>query len=142
MKAHVATREVAAVKRRSGTQYAALPYRVSGGVLEILLITSRRTRRWIVPKGWPVEGLEPAQCAAMWSAAMSGDLAIALPAYRRLHPLLRWDSKTEFVQAIKLSMDVVGRPGGACRPPRGRLAPEVHDRIVAQTEALVANGYK
>ena len=77
MKAHVATREVAAVKRRSGTQYAALPYRVSGGVLEILLITSRRTRRWIVPKGWPVEGLEPSQCAAMEAleeAGVTGDV--------------------------------------------------------------------
>ena len=60
-----------------GTQYAALPYRVSGGVLEILLITSRRTRRWIVPKGWPVEGLEPAQCAAMEAleeAGVTGDV--------------------------------------------------------------------
>jgi 8-oxo-dGTP pyrophosphatase MutT (NUDIX family) len=77
MKAQVATREVAAVKRRSGTQYAALPYRVSGGVLEILLITSRRTRRWIVPKGWPVEGLEPPQCAAMEAleeAGVTGDV--------------------------------------------------------------------
>ena len=77
MKAHTATREVAVTKRRSGVQYAALPYRVSGGVLEILLITSRRTRRWIVPKGWPVEGLQPPQCAAMEAleeAGVSGDV--------------------------------------------------------------------
>jgi len=72
MKAHVATREVAAVKRRSGVQYAALPYRVSDNALEILLITSRRTRRWIVPKGWPVEGLEPPQCAAMEALEEAG----------------------------------------------------------------------
>jgi 8-oxo-dGTP pyrophosphatase MutT (NUDIX family) len=72
MKAHVATREVTAVKRRSGVQYAALPYRVSGGVLEVLLVTSRRTRRWIVPKGWPVEGLQPPQCAAMEALEEAG----------------------------------------------------------------------
>jgi 8-oxo-dGTP pyrophosphatase MutT (NUDIX family) len=72
MKAHVATREVAAVKRRSGVQYAALPYRVSGSALEVLLITSRRTRRWIVPKGWPVDGLQPPQCAAMEALEEAG----------------------------------------------------------------------
>ena len=33
--------------------------------------------------------------------------------YRRLHPLLRWDSKPEFVQAIKLAMDL----GRAARRP-------------------------
>jgi 4-hydroxy-tetrahydrodipicolinate synthase len=41
-----------------------------------------------------------------------------MPLYRRLHPLLRWDSKTAFVQAIKLAMDLSGRYGGPCRPPR------------------------
>jgi dihydrodipicolinate synthase/N-acetylneuraminate lyase len=66
----------------------------------------------------------PAECAALWAAAVAGDLATALPAYRRLHPLLRWDSKTEFVQAIKLAMDLAGRYGGPCRPPRGPLTGE------------------
>ena len=66
----------------------------------------------------------PAECAALWSAAVAGDLATALPLYRRLHPLLRWDSKTEFVQAIKLAMDLAGRYGGPCRPPRVPLSDE------------------
>jgi 1-pyrroline-4-hydroxy-2-carboxylate deaminase len=51
----------------------------------------------------------------LYDLATSGraeDIAKALPSYRDLHPLLRWDSKTEFVQAIKLSMDVAGRRGG------------------------------
>jgi 4-hydroxy-tetrahydrodipicolinate synthase len=76
--------------------------------------------------GWiaGVPNALPTDCAALWHAARTGDLAAAVPAYRRLHPLLRWDSTTEFVQAIKLMMDVVGRHGGACRPPRGVLAPE------------------
>jgi 4-hydroxy-tetrahydrodipicolinate synthase len=60
----------------------------------------------------------PADCAALWTAAVEGDLAVAMPLYRRLHPLLRWDSKTAFVQAIKLAMDLSGRYGGPCRPPR------------------------
>ncbi|ACK49201.1 NUDIX hydrolase [Methylocella silvestris BL2] len=46
-------------------QYGALPYRFThAGALEILLITTRRSRRWIVPKGDPIKGLNPAKSAA------------------------------------------------------------------------------
>ncbi|HXF86848.1 MAG TPA: NUDIX hydrolase [Xanthobacteraceae bacterium] len=46
-------------------QYAALPYRrTADGGIEILLITSLRSRRWIIPKGWPAAGLTPAESAA------------------------------------------------------------------------------
>lgn len=62
----------------------------------------------------------PAQCAALWRTARD---ASGVAAYRALHPLLRWDSKPEFVQAIKLAMDEVGRYGGPCRPPRTALSP-------------------
>jgi 8-oxo-dGTP pyrophosphatase MutT (NUDIX family) len=44
-------------------QYAALPWRVRNGALEILLITTLRTRRWIVPKGWPAAELTAQACA-------------------------------------------------------------------------------
>lgn len=44
-------------------QYAALPWRQSQG-FEILLITSRETRRWVIPKGWPMEGQTAAESAA------------------------------------------------------------------------------
>jgi 8-oxo-dGTP pyrophosphatase MutT (NUDIX family) len=33
-------------------QYGAVPYRIRAGSVEVLLITSRETKRWIVPKGW------------------------------------------------------------------------------------------
>ena len=37
-------------------QYAALPYRTDKqGRLEILLVTSRETQRWVIPKGWPMK---------------------------------------------------------------------------------------
>jgi len=45
------------------TQFAALCYRVSQGKVDVLLITSRRSGRWIVPKGWPMDGMTPAQSA-------------------------------------------------------------------------------
>jgi 8-oxo-dGTP pyrophosphatase MutT (NUDIX family) len=46
-------------------QYGALPYRFTPtAALEILLVTTRRTKRWIIPKGWPIKGLRPAKSAA------------------------------------------------------------------------------
>jgi ADP-ribose pyrophosphatase YjhB (NUDIX family) len=46
-------------------QYAALPYRFTpDAALEILLVTTRRSKRWIIPKGWPIKGLRPAKSAA------------------------------------------------------------------------------
>jgi 8-oxo-dGTP pyrophosphatase MutT (NUDIX family) len=46
-------------------QVAALPYRVDAeNGVEILLVTSRTSRRWIIPKGWPVKGLSLAKSAA------------------------------------------------------------------------------
>jgi 8-oxo-dGTP pyrophosphatase MutT (NUDIX family) len=46
-------------------QHGALPYRLGpDGAVEILLVTSRETRRWIIPKGWPIKGLKPSKSAA------------------------------------------------------------------------------
>lgn len=70
------------------------------------------------------------------------DLERAREIYRDLHSLLRWDSKTEFVQAIKLSMDVVGLNGGICRPPRGPLPEAVREAVIRDTEAALEKGYK
>jgi 8-oxo-dGTP pyrophosphatase MutT (NUDIX family) len=52
--------------RHDGTlQFAALPWRISaGGTREVMLLTSRETRRWVVPKGWPMKGRKPAEVAS------------------------------------------------------------------------------
>ncbi|MEV8631063.1 dihydrodipicolinate synthase family protein [Streptosporangium sp. NPDC051023] len=82
----------------------------------------------------------PRSCVALYRAAVAGDLAVALPLYRALHPLLRWDSRSVFVQAIKLSMDLAGRGGGPCRPPRLPLVPEEEAAVRAATEKVLAEG--
>ena len=42
-----------------------MPYRRNeAGEVEVLLLTSRTRRRWIIPKGWPIKGLKPAKSAA------------------------------------------------------------------------------
>ncbi|RCG29654.1 dihydrodipicolinate synthase family protein [Sphaerisporangium album] len=84
----------------------------------------------------------PASCVALYRAATEGDVATALPLYRALHPLLRWDAKVEFVQAIKLSMDVAGRYGGPCRPPRVPLTPEHEAAVRVATEKALAGGLR
>jgi 8-oxo-dGTP pyrophosphatase MutT (NUDIX family) len=46
-------------------QVAALPYRRRpDGSLEVLLVTTRGTGQWMVPKGWPISGKTLPQAAA------------------------------------------------------------------------------
>jgi 8-oxo-dGTP pyrophosphatase MutT (NUDIX family) len=53
-----------AKKAKGRLQYAALPFHLVEGGVEVLLITSRETRRWVVPKGWPMKNLSPSAAAA------------------------------------------------------------------------------
>src|ERR1700731_1369791 len=46
-------------------QYGVLPYRFTEtNSLEVLLVTTQQTRRWIIPQGWPIKGLKPPKSAA------------------------------------------------------------------------------
>lgn len=70
--------ETLAIKGDERTQYGALCWRMHRGRVEVLLITSRDTGRWIIPKGWPIAGLAPAETAAReaWEeAGVEGDVA-------------------------------------------------------------------
>lgn len=53
------------------TQFGALCYRIKRKKPEALLVTSRTTKRWIIPKGWPIDGKTPAQVAEIeaWEEA-------------------------------------------------------------------------
>ncbi len=58
-------------------QYAALPFRKTD-IVQVLLITSRETRRWVVPKGWPMKGRSPSKTAALEAlqeAGVEGEVA-------------------------------------------------------------------
>jgi 8-oxo-dGTP pyrophosphatase MutT (NUDIX family) len=50
---------------RCRLQFAALPYIYTVDRVEICLITSRETARWIIPKGWPEKGRAPHELAAL-----------------------------------------------------------------------------
>lgn len=45
-------------------QVAALPVRITkSGKVRVMLVTSRETKRWVTPKGWPMDG------KSLWRAA-------------------------------------------------------------------------
>lgn len=73
------------------TQFAALCFRFNGADLEICIVTSRKSKRWILPKGWPMHNQTPAQAAATeaWEEAGVRGQAIdhCLGAYSYTKPL-------------------------------------------------------
>ncbi|ABN76163.1 NUDIX domain-containing protein [Cereibacter sphaeroides] len=59
-------------------QCGAICWRLEGGELQVLLITSRDTGRWVIPKGGRIEGLDDADSAAQeaWEeAGIQGEIA-------------------------------------------------------------------
>jgi 8-oxo-dGTP pyrophosphatase MutT (NUDIX family) len=64
----------ASAKSESRTQFGALCFRrtkTNKAGVEVLLVSSRDTGRWIIPKGWPMDRETPAAAAAMeaWEEA-------------------------------------------------------------------------
>ncbi|MHA6669300.1 dihydrodipicolinate synthase family protein [Homoserinimonas sp. A447] len=77
----------------------------------------------------------PKEAVAIYDLVKAGDIAGAFEIYEQLITVFRWDTKIEFVQAIKLSMDLTGQTyGGVTRPPRGPLSPEQHAQVTADTK--------
>lgn len=50
-------------KRGVRTQFGALCWRVRADEVQVLLVTSRRRQRWIIPKGWPQDRTTPVRAA-------------------------------------------------------------------------------
>lgn len=62
-------------------QFGALPYRTDDD-LEVLLVTTRETGRWVIPKGWPMVGKTPRAAAAREALEEAG--VVGKPGRRRL----------------------------------------------------------
>ena len=100
-----------AVKRsaRAETrQVAALPWRVGANGLEILMITSRETRRWVIPKGGRMAGKTDPQAAAveaMEEAGVQGEIEqIALGTFRYAKRLKNGDERMCIVSVFPLKV--------------------------------------
>jgi 1-pyrroline-4-hydroxy-2-carboxylate deaminase len=80
----------------------------------------------------------PAESALLYELGLAGRLEEARELYEPLVAAFRWDSRTEFVQAIKLGMDQIGRYGGPCRPPRGPLSEAQRAQVTADMAKAIA----
>ncbi|MFI2363934.1 dihydrodipicolinate synthase family protein [Promicromonospora sp. NPDC019610] len=86
------------------------------------------------PNAFPREAVE------IYTLVTEGRIDEARELYRHLVPVFRWDSRTEFVQAIKLSIDMAGQSyGGPTRPPRGPLSAEHEAQVRKATEAALTH---
>ncbi|WP_246690529.1 NUDIX hydrolase [Microvirga aerophila] len=61
-------------------QFGALPFRWShNGSLKVMLVTTPGRKRWMIPKGWPIPGLEPHESAAREAFEEAGLIGYAHP---------------------------------------------------------------
>ena len=60
-------------------QIAALPLRWEGKKPRVLMVTSRDTKRWIMPKGWMMDGKKPWRAAEIEALEEAGAVGTILP---------------------------------------------------------------
>lgn len=85
-------------------QYAALPVAVaSDGQMSVLILTSRETRRWVIPKGWAEKGVAPHRLAAREAYEEAGVRGVVGPeplgSFRYIK-LLRGKRRTRAVSCV------------------------------------------
>jgi len=69
-----------------------------------------------VRRVWQLHHYAPS--VELYNLCLAGEYAKAKPIYAAVHNLFNWDSRKEFIVAIKVAMDAVGRYGGPTRLPR------------------------
>jgi dihydrodipicolinate synthase/N-acetylneuraminate lyase len=74
----------------------------------------------------------PRESKIVYDLAKAGDFIKARPLYAALHDLFHWDSKKEFIQAIKAVMEFEGRYGGPTRLPRLPLPKSDQEKLRSQ----------
>ncbi|MEP3346935.1 MAG: NUDIX hydrolase [Litoreibacter sp.] len=82
-------------KREVRTQFGALCFRTHKDETQVMLITSRNSRRWIIPKGWPMEDMSPAQAAAIEAYEEAGVEGKAYNICLGLYSYLKLMDKTD-----------------------------------------------
>jgi 4-hydroxy-tetrahydrodipicolinate synthase len=90
--------------------------------------------------GWisGVANVAPRECAELYALCAEGRLQEARELYARLLPLARLDMSPKLVQLFKAAIDLVGRHGGRCRPPRLDLTDEERRDVEEAVRALGA----
>ena len=90
--------------------------------------------------GWiaGVANVAPRECVELYRLCGEGRLEEARELYARLLPLGRLDMRPKLVQYFKAAMDLVGREGGPCRPPRLELTEAERREVEEAVRALGA----
>jgi 4-hydroxy-tetrahydrodipicolinate synthase len=90
--------------------------------------------------GWVsgVVNVAPRECVDLFRLCTEGRLDEARAVYARILPLARLDMHPKLVQFFKAGMDLVGREGGPCRPPRLELTTDERRRVEEAVAALGA----
>ena len=60
------------MQENHSAQVGALPVRGTPGTYQVLLITSRESGRWVIPKGWPMKGKKDHEAAAQEACEEAG----------------------------------------------------------------------
>ena len=88
--------------------------------------------------GWiaGVANVAPRDCVELFRLCREGRLDEARAVYARILPLARLDMHPKLVQFFKAAMDLVGRAGGSCRPPRLPLTEDERRQVERAVRAL------
>jgi 1-pyrroline-4-hydroxy-2-carboxylate deaminase len=88
--------------------------------------------------GWiaGVANVAPRDCVELFRLCHEGRLDEARAVYARILPLARLDMHPKLVQFFKAAMDLVGRAGGSCRPPRLPLTEDERRQVERAVRAL------
>lgn len=87
-------------------QSAVIPYRIRDGELEILLITTRRKKRWIIPKGLVEPNMTPHASAAKEALEEAGVIGEAFSEVVGSYTYQKW-GKTCRVKVFLLRVDIL-----------------------------------
>lgn len=124
-------------------QFGALCWRAGKAGAEVLLISSRETGRWVIPKGWPMKGRSGPEAAAIeaWEeAGVKGEIAEAKLGHFTYDKILKRDSKDQsaqpcIVDVFPLEVSKLAPEFPEQRQRRRKwFAPEAAARKVAEAE--------
>jgi ADP-ribose pyrophosphatase YjhB (NUDIX family) len=90
-------------------QVAALPLRVEHGQLEVCLVTTRETRRWTIPKGWPMKDIKDCRAAAIEAEQEAG--LVGKASKQPVGEFLYWKRRNlhfDLVRVFVYQLDVAG----------------------------------
>ncbi|TCL09992.1 8-oxo-dGTP pyrophosphatase MutT (NUDIX family) [Shimia isoporae] len=143
---------VASMLRKAGKsgsriQFAALPYRLRKGKPEILLITSRGTRQWLLPKGWPMEDIKPHKAAAQeaWEEAgvrgKPSKHCVGIYTYRKSRGAHRGKKFTVLVFPLKVAEKTKSFPERGQRDRKWLSPRKAAKRILMPDLAKIVRGF-